>query len=916
MADTSFMDQTNQALANTDGTSSDQVKMVGTDAHKKPLLARKLEEAARGDTLAEAKRLQPGQVAATVGEEARTKVDRISQLGSLSEQMTSLVEGKIQKGIAGAGIISPEVSESQLGQWVSKVGEPEKYGRARTYLVDLYSNPSLDSREKAILGLNTLGIPILEARRIVGLTVGEANKRMGVKVAEGTGDTISLSDIDVGKLGYRDLSELASDLGVTTGDIGDMSVGELQQKVREIKATEYGKVRDLKAKLTSLPIGSNQRDLIIRELKALGQAGVTGLEAEFSTAVKDIDMADVVTFGEGVTLTSEEILSDERLSKYITDYLEADPGKQAEMLDGEEWEGFRSWIAKNGEAIKAGIGLETDTVGELEKVRDEVSNISTVGGDITAIAIPGWESGKEMTGEELAAAKVQLNSTGVGQVILAASEGDAEMSEVLMGIKSLSPTELAGINQKVEEGSKALNSDGSYKFDTPADYLRAASKLGKQLTGNKLLADFLGVQGSPLQFDADVMTRAAKYGDVITKISKTGKDSWIKGDGTPNGIETSREFMKLSPETMEQYISNPHLYQSLETYTKLRNSYRNEGTNIEDIINNVILPGEVDVNLGTLRDVLSNITDAANFGDTEAAAFQEKFKGSILDRGGDGQLDDIGTIRNRLDDYFRSSGSSIVSNEPLGADYLPGLLREFRDLGKDIRDITTKVEYRPDMGTLLGQNWDTIKMGSLTVSDFERMYNSDPAQLDELLTANPSLSTPYKSCKIYENTQAYREIEDIHRNIMGSSNLASGNIEFGNYLQDLREIDNVDGRRDALERYKKLETTYLNYGAMREPWIEQIRTRVKQTMMELLDSITRGNNDWDAARAPEEKAKKEAEVFARAKAKKESEEAANRGPLGKLESLIDIMTPDYSGPDIPLPNVPDISLPNVPDIKL
>ncbi len=493
------------------GATPKQADMAGVPLRKKPILEAQV---GKEETLMGRQRLQEARTQATADEQAaQARGEQMRLLGSLQGRVQDFVSGQF-KGVSveeggeptalGQGLVKQTPLEDALG--FTKDTDPAAYQKAADILQKFSANASnQDVAEQALIELQAAGVDYTKAKSLLDLT----SKATGQTVAANIADTVLLRDVGVEELGFDSMDEVAELLGMSAEEVGAMDMNEVSDKVDDIRQAEFTKIQGLKAELASTPVGSLQRQVLIRQLRDLGSVGVTGLEQQIKTTAEEIDTADTVQLGE-YEFEVSELLDDEELSDMIQDWLVSDEDEREKMLPAAEFKGLTDWLVANEAALKDVAGDITETTEKLEEAQASYADMSklaegvTIGNDVLALYMDGYDPTQLISSKDLAAKKVKFGQTGLGQLV---AEGDTAL------INKISQNTDMGVHKELAGKSAAE--------------ITAASNTGNDLKDVAGLAEWAGFTPGGFVFDANAQAKIARGKELFDKI---GGKPWMSND--------------------------------------------------------------------------------------------------------------------------------------------------------------------------------------------------------------------------------------------------------------------------------------------------------------------------------------------------------------------------------------------------
>jgi hypothetical protein len=207
--------------------------------------------------------------------------------------------------------------------------------------------PSAETAAKAQAALSAAGAnPDLK-------TYGsDPSKMVGASIAGQTADTVQLDDAMLGQLGYdspEKVQALAAQLG---RDPRGMTVGELRAAVSGAAASASAPLDLAQAMQGDTALGANERAAAGEAARVAAETGLATDAADLAKTVAAVDAAETVEFG-GQEFQLKDLLSDEGMSKVVSDYLNGSDQYKAEFAKAEPE--FAAWIDEHSTAMQAAI---------------------------------------------------------------------------------------------------------------------------------------------------------------------------------------------------------------------------------------------------------------------------------------------------------------------------------------------------------------------------------------------------------------------------------------------------------------------------------------------------------------------------------------------------------------------------------
>jgi hypothetical protein len=162
--------------------------------------------------------------------------------------------------------------------------------------------------------------------------IGEVDSVVGEVLAKGLADTIKVDTTILNSLGYTsqaEIDQLETLIGVD--DLSKLSLQELQQKSADYLNTRFKEVEKLRADVSDPFASASEREMTLENLRDLGYTGTLASKEILDEVGRDLASADKnIKFNGQVYGTVEELLSDDTITKLVSDYL-ANPDKETQL---------------------------------------------------------------------------------------------------------------------------------------------------------------------------------------------------------------------------------------------------------------------------------------------------------------------------------------------------------------------------------------------------------------------------------------------------------------------------------------------------------------------------------------------------------------------------------------------------------
>lgn len=421
------------------GATPKQQDMMGSPAQKTAAL--NLSQQDPEATIAGALRRREVRQQATAEEAGKIeKSENLKNLGGLGDRVNDFINAQRTK-------LEQTNAQQQVADTGSNAsGQQQNLSSIKPLLQQLAANPSdmnLQLQVNQALGYDANRQ--LSPDEINNLYKGSVDS-ITASGADAVDNQLTASDlIAQGNFGY-DQQQLADLLGVPVDQVGNMSVGQIRNQVNQLMSNEFSSVSGLEQQAGSLNAGAAERALARGAAREASRVGIRSTEADVANLEQQIQNADQVSFG-GQVMNVDQLLSDDTISKTISDYLNAAPGSpQRTQLEQSEPQ-LISFITKNQALLQDAAEQLSQGAGQFQNLQQTNKDIATLGGmlspELAQDLVPGYD--------QLSAGQLDPNSVPV----LAATQGMNAGQRASFGanLKSLASqfpgmaTELAGLSQ-------------------------------------------------------------------------------------------------------------------------------------------------------------------------------------------------------------------------------------------------------------------------------------------------------------------------------------------------------------------------------------------------------------------------------------------------------------------------------------
>lgn len=326
------------------GASPDQAKMAGTPAQKTSALRVAIQQE---KSLPDAQRTAQARTQLTAEEQAAgQKGQKVQSLNSLNDRVQNLTKNMIQSAQAQT-TASMQIDQSKLSAFPQ-----ESQQEAQALLAKLGSNQATNEdilRLNQLMGKTDIATQLTpEQIKANFMTAGQA---AGQSLANATADQFNVADLDPTTLGFQDMNELATVLGIPPEELAGLNLKELQDSAQKLFQDEFNKVQTLETRANDINLGPAERAEARKELKDMGATGIRQSESGIDKLADQVANADTITFA-GESLNVKDVLSDEYLSGLAAHYLDSDPNDpfKKELLESEPE--LAKWLDDNAEVLR------------------------------------------------------------------------------------------------------------------------------------------------------------------------------------------------------------------------------------------------------------------------------------------------------------------------------------------------------------------------------------------------------------------------------------------------------------------------------------------------------------------------------------------------------------------------------------
>lgn len=416
------------------GGTPDQQKMAGTPQQKQAALTIAQQPQQNLQTA-----LREGQARTqqTGAEQAETqKSQSLKDLGQMGDRVNDFINSQRAKLTTAANGPGVQVSAQSAG--TNAAGQQQDLTSVQPLLSQLRADPT---NQQLMLQVNkALGYDVntqLDPSQINQL-YQDSTSAIAAGGAGVVDDKLTVAQLTQDpKFGYT-TQQLSGLLGIPEDQLSGMNVAQIHDQVSKVMTDEFNKSQQLGQQAQSTELGGAQRAQAASLGREASATGIRATEDDFKKLNTSIANADQVSFG-GKQMSVEDMLSNDNISKTITDYINSAPGSAARTQLEKTEPGLVDFINKNqavlaDAASKLSAGAQT-----FQETQAANKQLSTFGGsqisdDLMSKLVPGWgqlsadkltvgaspvlaqiDSIRNQKGDEAAAAAVEALNTAQKQ---------------------------------------------------------------------------------------------------------------------------------------------------------------------------------------------------------------------------------------------------------------------------------------------------------------------------------------------------------------------------------------------------------------------------------------------------------------------------------------------------------------------
>ncbi len=384
------------------GGTAQQQAMAGSGAQKQSALRQSTDTS---NTLAEAQADKRYRSTLTSGEQAeQDKRKRLGEVfGSTQERVQGLVNAEINKAATAQSAAQPAMSKPALATPSGLTVLPNLPARVNGMDTD-QSNPqgnvdtTFNALMSALSGGKAANDPAVQnyINLLSGLT-GQTPDQIAATASDaatkqfttGVGGAAAAAISDPSKVNVTALmpqlgtnrDELSTLLGINPNQVDSMSIEDLNRAVQAAAGrSSVTTAAETQRQAGSAEVGAAERGAFREAGKEQATTGMAASEAQLGKLGESMQRADTVSFG-GQNYTVEQLLSDENISKLVSDYVMAPPDSDVrKKLEGDpNAAGLLQFVHQYESTLKdaaGGIGKAATANTEIQTANKQLSTIA------------------------------------------------------------------------------------------------------------------------------------------------------------------------------------------------------------------------------------------------------------------------------------------------------------------------------------------------------------------------------------------------------------------------------------------------------------------------------------------------------------------------------------------------------------
>lgn len=438
------------------GATSKQIDMAGSGAQKQSALRQSLDTS---NTLQEAQQDKRYRSAMTADEQAQAeKQKRLGEVfGSTQQKVQSLIDTEMSKLAPPAQPTAvPNAATPQLTVTGLTAADPSKQADVDAELAALIGEIGDPTRAVATQNrINTI-------MQLTGITdpkqiSAAASDAAQQQVQSGAGAAAAKQLVDSSNVNVSALlpqlgttrEELASLLGVDPATVDTMSLDALNEAVTATASQGPNlSAAETDAASQSGSLGAAERAAMRERSAEQSTSGVAASEAQLEDLGRSLESADTVAFG-GRNWTTQELLSDDSISKLVSDYLTNPDSPASKALESDpNSAGLLSFVNKYRETLESAakqVGTATTENTAIQQANsalaEPVKGVKVPDSVMAAIYGDSWGTpqASKMPPSGILIALQQLGTVGAQKlgeplnVLLATANADPQLAKDISG---------------------------------------------------------------------------------------------------------------------------------------------------------------------------------------------------------------------------------------------------------------------------------------------------------------------------------------------------------------------------------------------------------------------------------------------------------------------------------------------------
>lgn len=320
------------------GGNEDQAKMAGTPNQKLSALRSNVQQSL---TLSDYQRKDRPQATSDQKSQQslmQAQLEQLEGLGQLQNRVKQMALRRFTNEVEGPGQL--EVTGEQLEGLDTGIISRLQSGQATS--TDLLAA----AEQLGITEVNNVGQLGAQLMEQLGVDSSVQSEWLA-SLAEGSLTLSELNQDDLTALGFTNAAELATTLGLSEEEVGQLTLEGLEDLVDRKQAEQFDQTRELRNVLRDPTSTPAQREAARAQLGQLQAAGVDDVELQFENLERAVEKGQTVQF-DGEQLSVSELLSSEGLELRIAQALSS-PEALEELRELEKK--FAEFIEDNQQAF-------------------------------------------------------------------------------------------------------------------------------------------------------------------------------------------------------------------------------------------------------------------------------------------------------------------------------------------------------------------------------------------------------------------------------------------------------------------------------------------------------------------------------------------------------------------------------------